>query len=270
MYPHRAFFGISKQNVPPSSVHSAQFPAERLSLRGWCLFSERSCPERFLWRSGTGCAVLGKYGTAFVLSVGEIVLVSALCLSCGAVLLLGCQSEVLFAWYCSVSSSTVNFTLWYLRGKAGSHLGELVATSAVPGWVNSKMLLQEPPGSTTATDSRCGDNWVKMPPLHFLLPGNLAPASSTYPSQCFQWGKDQLEVPKFWFFSVHTNPLFFLSDSSAHVSVFNSCPHHPLSATSRSVCTCTNTRGGEAAHEMNITRITFSRKLYCYWDIKLY
>lgn len=113
-------------------------------------------------------------------------------LSCGAVLLLGCQSEVLFACYCSVSSSTVNFTLCYLRDKPGSHLGVLLATSAVPGWVNSKMLLQEPQGSTTPTDSRCGNNWIKMPPLHFLLPGNLGPASSTSLSQCFQCGKDQL------------------------------------------------------------------------------
>lgn len=48
-------------------------------------------------------------------------------LSCGAVLLLGCQSEVLFAWYCSVSSSTANFTLYYLRDKPGSRLGVLLA-----------------------------------------------------------------------------------------------------------------------------------------------
>lgn len=114
-------------------------------------------------------------------------------LSCGAVLLLGCQSAMLFAWYCSVSSSTVNFTLCYLRYKAGSPLGVLLATSAAPdGWVNVKMLLQEAQGSTTTTDSRCGKNWIKMPSLHFLLPGNLGPASSTYPSQCFQCGKDQL------------------------------------------------------------------------------
>lgn len=131
------------------------------------------------------------------------------------------------------------------------------------------MLLQKPLGSTTATDSRCSNTWMKMPPLHFVLPGNLTPASSTYPSQCFQCGKDQLEVPKFWFLSVNTNPLLFLSDSSAHIFVFNSWPQHLLSATPRIICTCTNTRG-EAAHEVNITSIIVSRKLHFHWDVKFY
>lgn len=75
---------------------------------------------------------------------------------------------------------------------------------------------------------------------------------------------------KFWFLSLYKNLLFFLSDSSAHVSVFKTCPHHLLNATSHIVCTCSNTRGGEAAHEVNITSIIFSRNSYFHWDIKLY
>lgn len=113
-------------------------------------------------------------------------------LSCGHALLLGCQSEVLFAWYCSVSSSTVNSTLCYLRDKPGSHLSVLLATSALPGWVSSEMLLQEPQGSTTTTDARCGNKGIKMPPLQFFLPGKPCPSIIPYPSWDFQCGEDQL------------------------------------------------------------------------------